>query len=491
MANSVTFPTALGGNGQKYTDDADPDTGLDDLGYTTRFVPCLQQVVAMASSSYDSAHSAEQSSEAAEQFLSAIQQVARDMGVIYKPLAVPVLDVDFTDNTCRYFDGKKMVTMPVDEAFVFLRASAALEFGPAGRLIEYGTNEPAFAFDPETGEAVGSVIRGDFTNHIVYSRLQTGWSSSNITTQAEDVLTFGGDVRNLRHWIPTTTYGNHYIYSGSNADVTPDTQYTVSVCVPSDTTYRCRFIFRSSSGEYPGGSGVLGSSDIVEKANGWIRFKYTFTTPGDCHDLQIRLYLYDGSNISFKGDGEQGVLIDHIQMVEGDQAGPIIPTSDSPSTRAADRVRNNAAVKFNHHELTVYVEADINSPDNFRGNFFTLTNGYFSNSLTLSKSNSNLARARWYIEQGSTYNFTFRTASSGFNKIAISIDSGGLDIACNGSYEGRLDLTETVSISIMDQIVLSNLRTLGDSYQTVNKKIKRIAVYPRVLSNAEKQGLTT
>ncbi len=48
MANSVTFPEELGGNGQTYTDDADPDTGLDGLGYTVRFIPCLQQAVAMS-----------------------------------------------------------------------------------------------------------------------------------------------------------------------------------------------------------------------------------------------------------------------------------------------------------------------------------------------------------------------------------------------------------------------------------------------------------
>jgi len=52
---SVTFPAELGGNGQTYTDDADPDTGLDGLGYTVRFIPCLQQAVAMGLSAQSNA----------------------------------------------------------------------------------------------------------------------------------------------------------------------------------------------------------------------------------------------------------------------------------------------------------------------------------------------------------------------------------------------------------------------------------------------------
>lgn len=46
--SSVTFPTNLGGNGQTYTDDDNPSTGLRDGGWRSRFVPCLEQTVAIA-----------------------------------------------------------------------------------------------------------------------------------------------------------------------------------------------------------------------------------------------------------------------------------------------------------------------------------------------------------------------------------------------------------------------------------------------------------
>lgn len=57
--NSVTFPVELGGDGKTYTDDAHPETGLDGFGYTTRFIPCQKQTVAMAVSAKNNADAAE------------------------------------------------------------------------------------------------------------------------------------------------------------------------------------------------------------------------------------------------------------------------------------------------------------------------------------------------------------------------------------------------------------------------------------------------
>lgn len=45
---SVTFPTEFGGDGNTYTDDANPTTGLANVGHRLRFVPCLAGAVDMA-----------------------------------------------------------------------------------------------------------------------------------------------------------------------------------------------------------------------------------------------------------------------------------------------------------------------------------------------------------------------------------------------------------------------------------------------------------
>ena len=48
MTNSVYFDPAYGGDGSTVTDDADPTTGLAQGGHRTRFVPALEQTVAIA-----------------------------------------------------------------------------------------------------------------------------------------------------------------------------------------------------------------------------------------------------------------------------------------------------------------------------------------------------------------------------------------------------------------------------------------------------------
>jgi hypothetical protein len=45
---SVTFPTAVGGDGSTVSDDANPTTGLDNGGHRTRFIPALKNIVAIA-----------------------------------------------------------------------------------------------------------------------------------------------------------------------------------------------------------------------------------------------------------------------------------------------------------------------------------------------------------------------------------------------------------------------------------------------------------
>jgi hypothetical protein len=52
---SVTFPVDLGGDGSTVTDDRDPSTGLRGGGYRTRFVPALQQTVAVLNGGIDAA----------------------------------------------------------------------------------------------------------------------------------------------------------------------------------------------------------------------------------------------------------------------------------------------------------------------------------------------------------------------------------------------------------------------------------------------------
>lgn len=82
MANSVTFPVEFGGNGKTYTDDANPNTGLDGTGYITRYVPTLQQAVVITGwtvqKAIEAKASAQTASAAANSAAADREQVATD-----------------------------------------------------------------------------------------------------------------------------------------------------------------------------------------------------------------------------------------------------------------------------------------------------------------------------------------------------------------------------------------------------------------------------
>lgn len=74
MANSVTFPTEFGGDGQTYTDDADPNTGMANGGHRRLFIPSLAGAVDMASFTADKA------SETHQDRLQTSQDAAKAVG---------------------------------------------------------------------------------------------------------------------------------------------------------------------------------------------------------------------------------------------------------------------------------------------------------------------------------------------------------------------------------------------------------------------------
>ncbi len=66
MVNTVTFSSSVGGDNSTVTDDANAATGLDNYGYTTRLVPALGQVVAVAGFAVSKAAAAAASATAAD-----------------------------------------------------------------------------------------------------------------------------------------------------------------------------------------------------------------------------------------------------------------------------------------------------------------------------------------------------------------------------------------------------------------------------------------
>ena len=185
---SVTFPTEYGGSGITITDDADPNTGLDGIGYITRFVPALKQGLLMtdyavqkageaslsassASTSASSADTARTSAQAAEVGANVakdyVAAVADQYQVNILEQLKPTLSLDFANNKYEVYEGpvNSLTQMPFNTALDFNRASAATATNATGKTVDVGVGDQRLI-----GNREGLLIEEARTNLLSYPR---------------------------------------------------------------------------------------------------------------------------------------------------------------------------------------------------------------------------------------------------------------------------------------------------------------------------------
>lgn len=176
MVNSVTFPVELGGNGKTYTDDADPETGLDGVGYIERYVPTLGQTIAMAQAAANKAGAAQTSQQAAA---NSAQQASDDRDSIQ--LDLQQLDQRVQDADASAADADSSATTATNMADSVAQATAT-----------YTSESEGLANTPDT--EYFRVIAVPTANKIAVYRNDAG-SATPITTY----YTKGGvDERNAQ-----------------------------------------------------------------------------------------------------------------------------------------------------------------------------------------------------------------------------------------------------------------------------------------------------
>lgn len=154
MANSVTFPTEYGGSGITITDDADPTTGLDGTGYIERFVPALQQGLAMTGHAVQKAGEADSAAQTAS---AAAQQASNDRDSIN--LDLQTLNGLVSDADASAVDAAGSATTASNMADAVAQATATYASVSAGLAGTVDTNYFRVIEAPEAERV--SVYRND------------------------------------------------------------------------------------------------------------------------------------------------------------------------------------------------------------------------------------------------------------------------------------------------------------------------------------------
>jgi hypothetical protein len=434
---------------------------------------------------------------------------ATNAGVIVSPLLTGGTTSTYTgDGTSGiYLWGAQLETGSTSTTYIPTQAAAS---GP-----------PRFDYDPVTLAPMGLLIEEQRVNSISPSADFSGanWVKSNIaidasTTTAPDgsvcsayAGSVGTSLKRLRFNLTTTTTGA-YTWS---LFVKAGTEDSCSLTLQDGTAANgANITVRLTDGVITAGPNINGTvtgvTAIVQPSgNGFYRIALTVTFVSALTQIQaILTWDVNGSSST------TGTLFPWgAQLEAGAFPTSYIPTVASQVTRASDNASmlgTNFSSWYNQSAGTVYAEfvqgvaGSANAPvqnlgvwsaaDSSLGGTF---NGY---GVRITPNSSSAGSIQFTGRSGATI-ANASPLTSGFlvagvtYKTASAWDSTDMVIARTGAVGTTITNTVASTLTTQDVFRIGTQTTGGSPPYSLNGHIKRIAFYPRRLSNAELQGITS
>ena len=415
-------------------------------------------------------------------------------------------------------NGMGLVSKTFSQIITFTRASSATYFDSAGVLQTATTDAPRFDYDPSTLAAQGLLMEEARTNTATYSTefqnaVYSTVMGADITVTDNAVISLDGTT-NAATYVEGTALDRHARYqtvSGLNADGV----YTVSLFVKYNSggrgfalgfgastssaalssanrggAYWATLAAGPATSTYFNGDGSPISTNAVDVGNGWFRLSLTFTfdTTNASTSFAFGFGITSGSlAVSSTGDGSS-YSIYGFQLEEGEFPTSYIPTVASTVTRAIDVAQvNTLSPWFNASEGTLYAQAEVAS--------VVLANRLTA-SIARSTSTANeiqvaISRAadsrRAAIINAGTNQFSYApisTATSSKGALAYKTDDS------QAAFEGTSSPVDT-SVTVPSLLTTMYLGNDDSGTQNLNGWLKRVTYYPRRLSQAELESITT
>jgi hypothetical protein len=382
----------------------------------------------------------------------------------------------------------------LDPRITFTRASNATRINSAGVLELVSTNGPRFDYDAVTLQPKGLLIEEQRTNLLTYSEQfdNAAWVPVNSATVSANaaVSPNGIATADLLAKPPSINAG---IVQGATA--VPGVTYCFSVYAKqeslqsasfallnaSSATIFVRFIVDLTTGAV---TVVNGASSIAvsDAGNGWWRISATCTAI----DAQVRALIYAGD---YRQTIAGGLYIWGAQLEAGAFATSYIPTTTAAATRAADvavMTGANFSSWYNQSEGTLFADYQVTAGVNQRA--FTVSDGTLSNVMNILVTNSSGNGSSFAVTTAgslvASVPANLVTQSATAYKVAGAYKADDVNGARNGTV-GTTDVS--AAIPAVDRAAIG---ASGAASQFLNGHIRRIAYWPRRLTNAELQGVT-
>jgi hypothetical protein len=366
-------------------------------------------------------------------------------------------------------------------------------------LFNHPNNVPRIEYDAD-GNRLGLLIEEQRTNLLLKSQEivagSNGWYTTGASTAANQVGPDGA-ANSASTITSTTSTGQHALafsfgfISGTTHTgsffVKKGTQRYVRVSAGNPNTWAARVVFDLDLGVVD--TEISGTGSIQDFGNGWYRCSITGAVLNSA-STAFGLFLLDNSKSdTFTGTGAETAIVFGAQLEEGSFPTSYIPTSGSTATRNPDIASiPTSAFGYNQKAGTVVVTGcKIDRVSTIAGTAIA--------SLSKTALSGNDATRVFYRASGATGFFNTVSASQNVDLSPTGVLAAGqnLNIAFTYSEDdfatvanGGTVLTDTSGV-VAEHRVLQ----IGDDQQYLNGHIKSIRYWPRRLTNAQLQELTS
>lgn len=358
---------------------------------------------------------------------------------------------------------------------------------------------PRFDHNPVTGESLGLLVEEQRTNVRTWSQQfdNAAWSKNNLTVAANTIIAPDGTLTGDK-LIENAVNSSHTVSGTISAAGTCTLSFYLKAA---ERTRVSLTIYDVGAGTSYGTSfdlysGVVGTNSagstatITPVGNGWFRCSVSRAILGSGGPFTIFVSNAAGGN-SYQGDGYSGIYIWGAQLEAGAFPTSYIKTEASQATRVADSAQMtgaNFSSWYRQDEGTLFAEASLYARRN--SGFETIiqmSSGVNNNAISLgTQAPDSYARgiSNLYgsiacdigvgtIQKDKQFKAAFSYATNNFAVSSSNVNpttdtSGGVPTGLNSAFFGR--------------------ETVFDS--PFAGHIRRIAYYPKRLSDAQLQALT-
>ena len=362
-------------------------------------------------------------------------------------------------------------------------------------LFEHPENVPRVEYDAD-GNRLGLLVEEARTNLVTYSEdFTTGWSRSNIlpfgSGSTSNAITAPDGTTTADLIVPTTASNNsHFIRTTAQPSVGVGTVATFSVFVKAAgyTSLSLRLINTDATSiiNYDLTAVTASASDgsITAVGNGW----YRCTIKGASTNGTAWPWIYPNQQATFAGDGTSGIYIWGAQVEAG-----LFPTSymkNEGTASGKDRSADVASIPvadfgYNTEVGSVVAEYLPIKVDSTIRSVFELAKD--NNDRLYSSSSTS---KHWFVKSGGTDQASLDLGSSTedqLNKIAGAYKQNDFAASLDGGSV-TTDTSGVVQTGITD-LHIGGIKNATQFY--LNGHIKSIKYYPRRLTNAQLQDLTS